>query len=47
MKELLEALMNAKTQAEIEKAYKNLERVGVDRETARVLLRAMKNETEE
>lgn len=46
MKELLEALMNAKTKTEIEKAYRNLERVGMDRMTAKILVNKLKNETE-
>ena len=40
--ELLLMLSVAETPQEIEKAYKNLERVGVDRVTARVLQRDMK-----
>lgn len=35
---LLEALINAKTEKEKEKAYKSLERLGVDRNTANVLI---------
>ena len=36
---------DAEGKTEIEKAYRNLERVGMDRITANVLLRGLKNET--
>lgn len=42
MKELLEALMNAKTKTEIEKAYRNLERVGMNRITEKILANELK-----
>lgn len=38
MKELLLALINAKTDKEKESAYRALERVGMDRFTANVLI---------
>ena len=41
LKDLLLALKNAKTQRIAEIAYRNLEKVGVDRNTARILVREL------
>ena len=44
LSDLITALMNAKTETELETAYRNLEKVGVDRWTALLLAREMKEE---
>ena len=45
--DLLLALKNAKTQRIAEIAYRNLEKVGVDRNTARILVRELDEEDDE
>ena len=45
LQDLLEALRDAKTEKEIERAYKNLEKVGMDRITARLLVKEIYEET--
>lgn len=45
--DLLIALKNAKTQRIAEIAYRNLEKVGVDRNTARILVRELDEEDDE
>ena len=47
LKDLLLALKNAKTQRIAEIAYRNLEKVGVDRNTARILVRELDGEDDE
>ena len=42
--DLLLALKNAKTQRIAEIAYRNLEKVGIDRNTARILVRELDEE---
>lgn len=43
--DLIKALANAGSKKEKEKAYRNLERVGMDRMTANMLVRELKKET--
>ena len=45
--DLLLALKNAKTQRIMEIAYRNLEKVGVDRNTARILVRELEKEQDD
>lgn len=44
LEELVTELANAKTDKEKEKAFRQLERVGVDRLTARVLVEELRKE---
>lgn len=44
LSDLIAALITAKTEDELETAYRNLEKVGVDRYTALLLARAMLEE---
>lgn len=44
LSDLVAALITAKTEEEVETAYKNLEKVGVDRWTALLLAREMLDE---
>ena len=44
LSDLIADLITAKTEEELETAYKNLEKVGVDRWTALLLAREMKEE---
>lgn len=44
LSDLVAALITAKTEEELETAYRNLEKVGVDRWTALLLAREMKEE---
>ena len=44
LSDLIAALITAKTEEELETAYKNLEKVGVDRYTALLLAREMLDE---
>ena len=45
--DLLLALKNAKTQRIAEIAYRNLKKIGVDRNTARILVRELDEEDDE
>lgn len=47
LRDLLLALKNAKTQRIMEIAYRNLEKVGVDRNTARILVRELEEDDDE
>lgn len=44
LSDMIADLITAKTEDELETAYRNLERVGVDRWTALLLAREMKDE---
>ena len=44
LKDMLEALMNAGTPKDKERAYKNLEKVGMDRRTADLLVKKLRKE---
>ena len=47
LRDLLLALKNAKTKRIMEIAYRNLEKVGVDRNTARILVRELEEEDDD